>query len=177
VVVFGIPRGGGPPTAREIQAEVRRGALARLRNRYRFELIHATPSSAVGRIIPIVVVTGRAFRGRITPDLAAIVPDVVQALGLLQNPDDLLGYLSEDGESVVRSIEWQEAFDQGRRRHEPRSVGYLIQMKQDTLKCLVKAKDLEFWAYLSAQRTTDRYKPENQMMRHEHSDVFPVRLM
>ena len=177
VVVFGIPRGGGSPTAMEIQAEARRGALARLRNRYRFELIHATPSSAVGRIIPIVVVTGRAFRGRITPDLAAIVPDVVQALGLLQNPDDLLGYLSEDGESVVRSIEWQEAFDQGRRRHEPRSVGYLIQMKQDTLKCLVKAKDLEFWAYLSAQRTTDRYKPENQMMRYEHSDVFPVRLM
>ena len=177
VVVFGLPQGGRPPTATEIQAQTRSGALKRLRNHYRFELIRATPPSPVGRISPIVVVTGRGFRGRSTPALAAIVPDVVQALGLHQNPDDLFGYLSEGGESVVRSIEWQEAFDQGRRRHEPRSVGYLIQMKRDMLKRLAKDGDVEFWAHLSARRTTDRYKPENQMMWHEHSDVFPVRLM
>jgi Cap4 dsDNA endonuclease len=176
VMIFGLPRGDRPPNATEIQAEMRSGSLAHLRNRYRFELVRAIQPSGVGRISPIVVVTSRKFRGRSSPAQAAIVPNVVQALGLHQNPDDLLGYLNKGGDRVVRSIEWQEAFDQDRRRHEPRSVGYLLQIKRDMLKCLAKDRDVEFWAHLSARRTTDRYKPEYQMMWHEHLDVFPIRL-
>jgi hypothetical protein len=176
VLVFGLPRGGRPPAVTEIQAEMRSGSLTRLRNRYRFELTRAILPSGVGRISPIVVVTSRKFRGRSAPAQAAIVPNIVQALGLHQNPDDLLGYINKGGDRVVRSIEWQEAFDQDRRRHEPRSFGYLLQIKRDMLKCLAKDRDVEFWAHLSASRTTDRYKPEYQMMWHEHSDVFPIRL-
>jgi hypothetical protein len=176
VMVFGIPRGDRSPSTDEINREVRHGTFAPQRNRYRFELVRVTPPSAIGRISPIVSITNRAFRGRRTPTLAAVVPAIVQAFGLRQNPNDLLGYLNEDGENVVQSIEWQEAFDQGRRRHEPRSAGYFIQMKRGMLKCLAERIDVEFWAHISTRRTKDRYKPEKEMLWHEHSGVFPLRL-
>jgi len=173
--LFGMAGGEEPPTLNKVTAEARRRALTRLRNRYRFELARAVAPQAITRIVPVVVVTGRAFRGRPMPDLAAVVPELAEAFLLTPAPDDLLGYLM-DGEKVVRSIEWQEAFDQGRRRHEPRSVGFLLQVKRDMLNRVAKTRDLEFWAHLSARRTTDRYKPECEMTWHEHSDDFLVKL-
>ncbi len=176
VIVFGLPSGGQPLSPSEIAKEMRCGALVYLRNRYRFELSHITPSSSKSTVFPTVIITGRAFRGRCTPTLAAVAPALVRAFGLRQSPDDLLGYLNEDGESVVRSIEWQEAFDQDRRRHEPRSVGYLMHMKRDFLGQIADKCGLEFWAFIKSRRTIDRFKPENEMRWYEYSDVFPLSL-
>ena len=76
-------------------------------------MARADAPPSIMRVVPIVVAITRTFRGRHTPDLAALVPELAEEFALSSTSDDLLGYLL-DGEKVVRSIEWQEAFDQGR---------------------------------------------------------------
>jgi len=100
---------------------------------------------------------------------------LARKFSLTPDPEDLLGYLA-DGQKVVRSVEWQEAFDQGRRRHEPRSVGFLLQMKREVLTHIAEERDMELWAHLTAKRSTDRYKPEPEMKWYEHSHVYPIKL-
>ncbi|WNG34837.1 hypothetical protein F0U61_15140 [Archangium violaceum] len=89
--------------------------------------------------------------------------------------EDPFGYETPDTK-VVRSLEWQEAFDQGRRLHEPRSSGFLLQMRRTVLGEIAAARGLNLWAYLWGRRTADRYKPEADMRWTEHEAVFPVRL-
>jgi hypothetical protein len=181
VTVFGVIRGSPAPTLREIDEDSREGALAPLRNRYRFELARIEPASSQllsgigGRFVPIVQVSRRLFRGRHTPDLAAIVPELVKTLGLERHDQDLLGY-ALGGHQVVRSIEWQEAFDQGRRRHEPRSTGFLLEMDREPLSRWADTMGMDLWAHLLVARTTDRYKPESKMDWQVHADVFALRI-
>ena len=181
VTVFGVTRGSPAPTLREIDEEAKKGALAPLRNRYRFELTRMEPtlsqllSGLGGRLVPIIQVSRRSFRGRHTPDLAAIVPELVRALGLKRHDKDLLGY-ALGGQQIVRSIEWQEAFDQGRRRHEPRSSGFLLEMDRELLSRWADTKGVDLWAYLIIERTTDRYKSESKMDWQVHADVFALRI-
>ena len=132
------------------------------------------PPRGEGNIVPIVVVTSRTFRGRSTLDIAALAPDMVTNLDLARTNDDLLGLVNRDRQVVVRSIEWQEAFDQGRRRHEPRSAGFLLQIKQDHLRLMAERERLHIFASISVQRTTDRYKPENEMDWKKRCDLFPL---
>jgi hypothetical protein len=181
VTVFGVTRGSPAPTLREIDKEAKKGVLAPLWNRYRFELARIEPvaspllSGIGGRLIPIIQVSRRLFRGRHTPDLAAIVPELVKALGLEKHDQDLLGY-ALGGQQVVRSIEWQEAFDQGRRRHEPRSSGFLLETDRELLSRWADTKGVDLWAHLIVERTTDRYKPESTMDWQVHADVFALQL-
>ena len=95
--------------------------------------------------------------------MAAIVPELVKTLGLERHDQDLLGY-AFGGQQVVRSIEWQEAFDQGRRRHEPRSSGFLLEMDRALLSRWADTKGVDLWAHLIIERTTGRYKPESKMV-------------
>jgi len=181
VTVFGVTRGSTAPTLREIDEEAKDGALVPLRNRYRFELARIEPASSQllsdigGRLVPIVQVSRRLFRGRHTLDLAAIVPELVKTLGLERHDQDLLGY-ALGGQQVVRSIEWQEAFDQGRRRHEPRSSGFLLEMDRELLSLWADTRGVELWAHLVVERTADRHKPESAMHWQVHADVFALRL-
>ena len=176
VTLLGVRLDDEPPTREELAQEVRWSVLARLRNRYRFELKDTGSPTMSGRTMPIVVVSGRSFRGRRTPDLATVTPDVAREFSLSHDPDDLLGYVDDDGEKKVRSIEWQEAFDQGRRRHEPKSSGFLLQVKREFMKRVLQARNMEIWAHIEAKRSIDQYKPEPQMAWSEHTDVFRVRL-
>ena len=181
LTVFGVFRGSAAPTLHEIDEEVRYGVLAPLRNRYRFELMHIESESSQllsglgGRLVPIVQVSRRSFRGRHTPDVAAVVPELARALGLEMHDKYLLGY-AIGGQQVVRSIEWQEAFDQGRRRHEPRSSGFLLEMDHGFLGRWADARGVELWAHLVIERTIDRYKPESEMDWQVHTDVFALRI-
>lgn len=163
VIAFGIQRGQSPPTEAEVRHASRNGVLRRLRNRYRFELARSGLPPVLGRFHPLVVVTSRQFRGRSTPDLAALEPRLAVALGLTAAPENLLGLFNVQGHEVVRSIEWQEAFDQGRRRHEPLSVGCLLQMRRSDLARWADREGLDLWAWATIRRTTDRYKPEHEM--------------
>ena len=181
VTVFGVTRGSPAPTLREIDEEAKKGALAPLRNRYRFELARIEPapsqllSGIGGRLVPIIQVSRRLFRGRHTLDLATIVPELVKAFGLERHDKDLLGY-ALGGQQIVRSIEWQEAFDQRRRRHEPRSSGFLLEMDRELLSRWADTKGMDLWAHLIIERTTGRYKPESKMDWQGHADVFALRI-
>lgn len=174
VMAFGVPQDAPCPTIRDIQNESRDGLLFPLRNRYRFELPRTAPLRGQGHIVPIVVATVRTFRGRQTPNMAALAPDMASSLSLVGTNDDLLGLINQDGQLVVRSIEWQEAFDQGRRRHEPRSAGFLLQIKRDNLRLIAERERLHIFALVSVERTTDRYKPEHEMDWDEHYDIFSL---
>jgi hypothetical protein len=174
MTIFGLPSGGLPPAIQDIADEAVGGLRSQLRNRYRHELARSIRPARSG-IIPFVSVSSRAFRGRRTPDLAALSPVVAAQFGLVPDQDDVLGYLGGD-EKVVRSVEWQEAFDQGRRRHEPISAGSLLQIRRKFLSRVTQSARLDLWGHLVVKRTVDRYKPEREMEWHERSDVFPVRL-
>ena len=171
VMAFGVPQDAPCPTISDVQTQAR---LLRLRNRYRFELSRMVPPRGEGNIVPIVVVTSRTFRGRSTLDIPALAPDMVTSLDLAGTNDDLLGVVNRDRQVVVRSIEWQEAFDQGRRRHEPRSAGSLLQIKRDHLRLMAERERLHIFALISVQRTTDRYKPEDKMDWKKRCDLFPL---
>ena len=99
---------------------------------------------------------------------------MVTSLDLAGTDDDLLGLINRDRQVVVRSIEWQEAFDQSRRRHEPRSAGFLLQIKRDNLRLMVERERLHIFALISVKRTTDRYKPEDEMDWKKRYDLFPL---
>jgi hypothetical protein len=176
VTIFGISRGGTHPTLKEVADETETGTLSRFRNLYRFELTVADAPTSLTTIVPLLVISGRAFRGRPACKLAALVRELAEGFSLSQDHDDPFGYVI-GGEKVVRSIEWQEAFDQGRRRHEPRSSGFLLQMKRELLRTIPMARSIELWAYFRAQRSTDRYKPEHEMNWHSYENVLPIRLM
>jgi hypothetical protein len=181
VTVFGVTHDRPAPTLQEIDEEAKKGALAPLRNRYRFELARMELESSQllsalrGRLVPVVQVSRSSFRGRHAPDLAAIVPELAKTLGLERHNNDLLGY-AVGGQQVVRSIEWQEAFDQGRRLHEPRSSGFILEMDRELLSRWADTRGVELWAYLVVERTTDRYKPESDMDWRVNADVFVLRI-
>jgi hypothetical protein len=182
VNVFGIAQGSPAPTLHEIEAEARGGALAPLRNRYRFELacMELAGSQSLpefrGRLIPLVQVSRISFRGRHSSDIASVVPGLAKQLGLERHSGDVFGYTFR-GEHVVQSIEWQEAFDQGRRRHEPKSSGFLLQMDRGLLSRWADTRGVELWTYLIIERTTDRDKPESQMEWRVHTDVLALPLL
>ena len=174
VIAFGIQRGQSSPTETEMRHAANKGVLRRLRNCYRFELACSKSPSGLGRAHPLVVVTSRTFRGRSTPDLAALEPGLVSALRLTAAPEDLLGLVNEQGDKIVRSIEWQEAFDQGRRRHEPLSVGSLLQMRRSDLTRWADREGVDLWAWATIRRTADRYKPEREMNWVKREELFQL---
>ena len=176
VIAFGVPQYAPCPTLSDVQIETGRGSLLPIRNRYRFELSRTVPPTGQGSIVPIVVVTSRAFRGRNLLNMAALAPDLAESLSLVGADDDLLGLVDQERQKVVRSIEWQEAFDQGRRRHEPRSAGFLLQIKRDNLRAIAEREGLNILASISVKRTTDRYKPEDEMHWRKSRGLFPLEM-
>lgn len=175
VLVFGVAPGNATPSLDEALLDARTGALALRRNLYRSELARTNVRHSSTKIMPLTIATSRAFRGRHAPDMAAIANQLLQHLSPMRDFHDPLGYLL-NGEAIVRSVEWQEAFDQDRRRHEPRSAGFLLQITRQTLQRLGEKRGVEFWAYLDEKRTTDRYKEEFKMKWHRHFALFPLTL-
>ncbi len=176
VITFGIPRGGTVPTVDEAYDEIREGSLSRFRNLYRYELARSNAPPSVAGFFPLVVITRRAFRGTRTLDLAALNHSIAEEVGFLPAAGDEFGY-NMNGHKAVRSIEWQEAFDQGRRRHKPKSEGFLLEIKRDILERIADNRRMEVWAYISIRRSIDRYKPECQMDWRTYKDVFRIPLL
>ena len=138
-------------------------ADSRIRNRnlYRFELPWRE-GGVTEPIVPLVSSSLRVFRGRHTRELAALsgvwrtcFPDVEECA-------DYLGTRLR-GAMFSRGVEWQEAFDQGRRLHEPKSSGFLLEVDANALKKLALAMNLRLFARVEVERTTDKYKREAEM--------------
>jgi hypothetical protein len=136
------------------------------RNQYRFELRSAvcrkSRFNTADETASLVQLSVRNFRGRVRPSTAALRPTIAKEMGLQLSDTDLFGY-ERNGNAMVRSTEWQEAFDQGRRRHEPLSSGFLLEIEQEALRDWIIGNGFSLWAELHIERTADRYKPENEM--------------
>ena len=139
----------------------------------RFELRRINGENASGHpgIVPVVQTSARIFRGRHTVNMASLRPDFARELALEIHNGDWLGYTLA-GLTVVRSITWQEAFHQGRRRHEPRSSGFLLEVAPEMLAKLAKNHWLIYWIRLDVDRSTDKYEPESRITWSRRSDVF-----
>jgi hypothetical protein len=64
---------------------------------------------------------------------------------------------------AVQFVEWQEAFDQGRRRQKPKSAGVLLKIRKDILKSYIEDKHLKVCYTVNMKRSTDKYSPEEEM--------------
>jgi len=154
-----------------------RDAAIEFRNRYRFELrrVEAGRREVLNpAIVPLVQASTRAFRGRHHLDIAALRPEFARELGLESDEADWLGY-SRDCRAAVRSTAWQEAFDQSRRRHEPRSSGFLLEASADTLTSLATTHGWTYWVQLNVERTTNEYEPESKITWSRRSDLFRLK--
>jgi hypothetical protein len=94
--------------------------------------------------------------------MAALRPELGRELGLEIDQADWLGY-PRSGQPAVRSVAWQELFDQDRRRHEPRSSGFPLEASTDTLMSLAAKHGWTYWVQLDVERTTNQYEPESKI--------------
>lgn len=131
------------------------------RNRYRTEIARRSISQTCP-LVPLVAVSSRNFRGRRTGELAALSSVWNDAI-YPDNFQDQFGASDSDAPVLGRVIEWQSAFDQDRRLHEPRSSGSLLEVDTALLKEFAMRHSLEIFARIRLQRTADKYKSELQM--------------
>lgn len=144
----------------------------RLRNAFRIQLRMNQVATEHNGFIPLAVSSSRAFRGRSTRDLAALSAVWRQNVSNEVQGDLLAHRLPCSATS--RSIEWQSAFDQDRRRHEPKSTGFLLEVPVNALQQLADDAGIRVYAFLEVERTTDRYKPERRMSWVSKTMVVPV---
>lgn len=171
VVLFGVMAAslGEQPEVSSIRS-------IRLRNRYRFELLQPAPalgSLRVRQTFPIVRVSTNALRGHHHLDTASLRPAIAAELGATPGNNGWLNY-EFNGQPVTQSVEWQEPFDQGRRRHEPRSSGFLLEMQRELLFEWARRSGYGLWLDLVVERTADKFKPESEMDWVKRREVFPL---
>lgn len=142
------------------------------RNAYRTEIVRRVIQDSQP-VVPLVVVANRAFRGRKSRELAALSDVWRNHLPAVPDSDDLLG--TRLGSSILsRGIEWQEAFDQARRLHEPRSSGFLLEVDVAVLKQLASTLGFKVFALIELKRTTEKYMPEWQMTWKSRLEIVPL---
>lgn len=131
------------------------------RNAYRFELPwRESPRPQLS--MPLVSSSSRSFRGRRTCEIAALSGIWKDCFPDAESTLDYLG--AQLGKSIFcRATEWQEEYDQDRRRHEPKSKGFLLEVDVNLLRQLASEFNLDVFARIELSRTIDKYKPEYEM--------------
>jgi hypothetical protein len=174
ISLFALPEGIRPPSQEKLD-DLQPGWL----NRYRYELPYLRARSAstnpLARPLSMAQLSIRYFRGSRRNIIAAVPPDLAKLLRLVRDVSDYLGLRFGD-DLVVRSTEWQEAFDQGRRRHLPVSRGFLLEMDRAFLKGWLEAHRLSLWMSLEVERSITQYCEESQMDWGERSELIEINL-
>jgi hypothetical protein len=170
--LFALPDGVGPHSQEQLD-DLQPGWL----NRYRYELPYLRVGSAstnlLARPLSMTQLSIRHFRGSRRNFIAAVPPDLAKLLRLERDASDFFGLRLGD-DLVVRSTEWQEAFDQGRRRHLPVSRGFLLEMDRAFLKGWLEAHRLSLWMSLEVERSITQYCGESQMDWGERSELIEI---
>lgn len=145
----------------DILASLFERSRIRDRNAYRFELPWRKNTDSQF-IVPLVSSTFRQFRGRHTSELAALSGVWKECFPDAKSTPDYLG--AQLGTSTfTRVTEWQEEFDQGRRLHEPKSAGFLLEVDVKHLQQLASELNFDVFARVELSRTIDKYKPEDEI--------------
>lgn len=168
--LFGAACADGTETDKLVELAI--DERVRWRNAYRTQLRLNQVVPEHKGFIPLVVSSSRAFRGRSTRDLAALSAVWRQNV-LNEVPGDLLAHRLPSF-ATSRSTEWQAAFDQERRRHEPKSTGFLLEAPVNALQQLAEDAGIRVYALLEVKRTADRFKPERAMSWVAKTTVVPV---
>ena len=149
-----------------------------MQNCYRFEVPHVFPASdtfPVRGIKPIIGISENHFRGQDELSISSLLPDFIQELGISRVGVASLDY-HKHGDLVVEFINWQEAFDQGRRRQKPKSAGVLLKIRKDVLKPYLDDKDYTVYFVVHMKRSTDRYSPEEDMDWKYFTEVYQAKV-
>lgn len=148
----------------------------RTQNGYRHELKNdfaIVPPFPVPGIKQIIGFSTREFRGQDEPSPAMLLPEYLRAFAAEQEDAFSLNY-SHFSARIVELIEWQEPYDQGRRRQKPLSAGTLLRVKKRELEEYLNSTGQELWAMIELKRTTDQYKPEDEMHWEESTIIRAV---
>ena len=125
--LFALPEGAERPTQEELD-----DLQPEWLNLYRYELPLLHPGKVtvdlLARPLPMAQLSTRHFRGSRTNSIAAVPPGLAKLLSLERDAAGYFGLRFGD-HLVVRSTEWQEAYDQSRRRHMPTSRGFVLEME------------------------------------------------
>lgn len=150
----------------------------RTQNGYRHELkddFAIVPPVPVSGVKQVIGFSTREFRGQDEPSPAMLLPEYLRALGVEQEEVFSLNYSQPSG-GVVEFLEWQEPYDQGRRRQKPLSAGTLLRVKKRELEEHLNSTGQALWAMIELKRTIDQHKPEEEMHWEERTlirAVFP----
>jgi hypothetical protein len=170
--LFALPEGAERPTQEELD-----DLQPEWLNLYRYELPLLHPGKVtvdlLARPLPMAQLSTRHFRGSRTNSIAAVPPGLAKLLSLERDAAGYFGLRFGD-HLVVRSTEWQEAYDQSRRRHMPTSRGFVLEMERTFLQKWVEANRLSLWINLKIERSITQYREESQMDWEERSDVIAL---
>jgi hypothetical protein len=172
MALFAFPEGTQQPTQGELD-----DLQPEWLNIYRYELPMLRPRTAakdlLTRPLPMTQQSTRHFRGSRTNSIAAVPPGLAKLLSLERDAAGYFGLRFGD-HLVVRSTEWQEAYDQSRRRHMPISRGFVLEMERTFLQKWVEANRLSLRINLKIERSITQYREESQMDWEERSDVIAL---
>ena len=157
VELFGVSHKGEMLAARDLLSLSNRLDNS-FRNSYRTEIVRIEIPQKWS-LVPLIAVSRRQFRGRRAGEIAALSSLWNEAIPAASFQDQL-GSVDLNNAVLGRMIEWQSAFDQERRLHEPRSSGSLLEVNTSSLKEFSACNSLAIFAKVELRRTTDRYKPE-----------------
>lgn len=171
IELFGVHQLDRTLTEKDLLSQI--GTLGNsFRNFYRTEIARrAVPQGRA--LVPLVAVSRRQFRGRRRGEIAALSSlwnDTISAA----NFQDQFGSGDSDNAVLGKVIEWQSAFDQERRRHEPRSSGSLLEVDTALLKKFAMRHSLDIFANVRLRRTADKYEPEASMTWRNYAKIVRV---
>jgi hypothetical protein len=134
-----------------------------LENIYRHELPYILPhgkSFPISGVRPIIGVSKRAFRGQDELSIAALLPDFADEIQVV--PTYTLSY-ERNGETLARLFQWQEKYDQNRRRQKPVAAGIRLQIQKQMLQDYLEKGQWSIHYIFHSRRSTDKYAPEEEM--------------
>jgi hypothetical protein len=134
-----------------------------LENIYRYELPYILPlgkSFPISEARPIVGISKREFRGQDELSIAALLPDFADELQVV--PTITLNY-ERDGETPIKLIQWQDKYDQGRRRQKPFAAGVRLQIEREMLQKFLEEGRWNIHYIFYCRRSTGKYTPEEDM--------------
>ncbi|MDA0243018.1 MAG: hypothetical protein OT477_06355 [Chloroflexi bacterium] len=145
-------------------------------NIYRHELPYVLPlgnSFPISRVRPVVGISKREFRGQDDLSIAALLPDFANELQVV--PTITLNY-ERDGETPIKLIQWQEKYDQGRRRQKPFSAGVRLQIEREMLQKYLEDGQWSIHYIFHCRRSIGKYTPEKDMEWEEFDRVGKLTL-
>lgn len=172
-VAFAVPT--GLIVTREMLPSIWEDSNMASLNAYRHELAGEPFAPEPLGITPLVRISLRQFRGRDALTTGDIPRSLATRMGI-SRPCFTWPEASAAAGQPVRITEWQDPYDRGRRLHEPSAAGCLVEIESQVLKTWLTQEGLRLVYRVEQRRSTDQYKPEQEMRWNEGEWIIPYAL-